>query len=252
MEDERLKRILVTIGLILVVMFAFWTIVFDMPVKIPEIFTPDSVPESTPEPIPESTPTPTNQTNDSRTTGWVDGGGRTIPSVPDVPRGVDIVVDGNEPWNTTYSGNLSSMMPGELRSIAFDISNAGVEKANIYMRMVITNESGGNARYAGIASSEPEYTDCLVNGAYVEKCDLSDNLYYGLSANTDLIVDPNNLIVLGDLDGTWLYLGQLNVDQSMIVHQTYVLGGEVSNWAQGDVMSFDMTVYAVALDGGAP
>jgi len=206
---------------------------------------------------PTPTPTPMNMTNDTqkRSTGWQEGGGGGH-HVPDAPRGVDIVVDGSEPWNTTFTTNFTSMMPGDYRTTEFDVENVGADSAKIWKRVVITNESGGEARYADIASSEPEWSECLVNGEYVERCNLSANIVYGLSSTvgttTALIYDPNEFVMLGDINNTWVYLGQLNVGQTMIVREGYILDGELGNWAQGDVMTFDIGIYAVALDGGNP
>jgi hypothetical protein len=268
-DKDKKKGIIVTIGMILIVIFGFWVIWFELPVpeKITEIFTPEV--EATPEPTP--TPTPTNNTTveepwdvcDPRhNASWLyshgcygRGGGSGGSSDPQTPRGVNIMVDGEEPWNGIYSMNLSGMYPGALRYIEVPVENIGLETARLWIRTVVTNESGGDNRYANVASSEPEYTECggFEVGGYVEQCNISENVVYGVMVSpTDMIIDPNDGVLLSATNNTWIYLGQMSVGESVDVRQTYFMIGDTSNWAQGDIMTFDLEFYAVSLDGVDP
>jgi hypothetical protein len=135
------------------------------------------------------------------------------------------------------------------------VENIGYETARVWVRTVITNESGGDNRYADVASSEPEYTECggFKAGGYVERCNLSGSIIYGIMIMpTTAIIDPYNEVLLSDVNNTWIYLGRLSVGESVNVRQTYFMVGEMSNWAQGDIMTFDLEFYAVSLDGSDP
>lgn len=255
-EEERKRGVAVTIGMILIVIFAFWTIWWGLP-AMPDIIPSPAVTETptpTPTAAPVITPTPENDT-DRRTTGYDNGTDRD----PDPnPRGVNIMVAGEDPWNTAYVSNLSGMFPGNLIYTEVPVENIGHEAARVWVRTVVTNESGGNNRYANVASSEPEYTDCggFEVGGYVERCNLSGSIIYGImvmfGSSANVIIDPYDEVMLDDVDGTWLYLGRMSVGESVNVRQTYFMIGEMSNWAQGDIMTFDLEFYAVSLDGVDP
>ncbi|NIA11856.1 MAG: hypothetical protein GWP10_19555 [Nitrospiraceae bacterium] len=220
-------------------------------------FLPDE-PIATPIPIPvgsvAATVTPTQVT----TTGWQHGGGgrSTRQNIPS--SGVSIAVDGQETWDKTYSGNLSNMMPGGIKQIELMITNTGAETANIWMRIIITDENGGEPRFYGYASSEPEYEECgggfdltgrPTGLGYTERCDISNHTIYDLISDGVLVVSQTPL---NEVHNRWKYLGKLDTDKSMDVMQHYQLQSEVSNWAQGDIVRFDMEIYAVSLDGLDP
>ena len=186
------------------------------------------------------------------------GGGGSRSAPPAAPRGVDIEVDGEDPWNAVYSGNLSGMLPYCTRYIEFPVTNIGEETAKIYKRITVTNETGGDPVYAGVASSEPEYTEGggFTAEGYVEQCNLSDYTIYDLAVTINgddqIIISPLQEILMSEMNNTWTYLGELPKGQTMLVNQSYHLTGVTSNWAQGDVVVFDIELYAVSLDGGAP
>jgi hypothetical protein len=250
-DEEKKKGVMTTVGMILIVIFAFWVIVWDIPIlpdKVAEVIYPESAPEPTPEVTP--IPTPENDTQ-KVTSGWQEGGGSTSRD----PRGINIMVAGEDPWNTTYLSNLSGMFPGNLIYTEVPVENIGYEIARVWIRTVVTNESGGDNRYADIASSEPEYTDCggFETGGYVERCNLSESIVYSITVTpNDVIINLSEGILLSEVNDTWIYLGQVSVGEIVNVKQSYFMIGDTSNWAQGDIMTFDLEFYAVSLDGVDP
>lgn len=272
MENKNKKRILIAVVLLLALGTA---VILMTPGPEPPEPPGDVIPTPTPEPTPEPTMTPTNNTTspgaatspddtpmdvcDPRhSAAWLyahgcygsGGGGGSRSTPPAVPRGVNIEVDGDDPWDAAYSGNLSGMLPYCTRYIEFPVTNIGQETAKIWKRIVITNETGGDPVYAGLASSEPEYTEgggFTVEG-YTERCDLSNYTVYELYVNEHMVVDG----MLSEMNNTWTYLGELSNGQTVLVNQSYHLQGVTSNWAQGDVVEFDIEIYAVSLDGGDP
>ncbi|GEM_PF-2099313 len=224
----------------------------------PGFLSDGPVATSTPIPVGSvaATATPTRVT----TTGWQHGGGGGGGSTHHdiLPSGVSIAVDGLERWDMTYSGNLSNMLPGGIQQIEFTITNTGTKTANIWMRIVITDENGGEPRFYGYASSEPEYEECggefdltgLPTGlGYTEKCDISNHTIYDLTHDGVSVVSQTPL---NEVHNRWNHLGKLDTGKSMDVMQHYQLQSEVSNWAQGDIVRFDMEIYAVSLEGADP
>lgn len=272
MEDKTKKKIRIGLALLIVLLAAgILMMTIPEPYRPPENVTVTPTPELLPSV--EPTVVPTNNTTFSGDGGTVDdgpmdvcdprhnaawlyahgcygggGGGGSTP--PAVPRGVNIEVDGADPWISTYSGNLSNMLPYSVRYIEFPVTNIGHETAKIWKRIVVTNETGGDPVYAGLASSEPEYTECggFTAGGYVEQCNITDHTVSELYVNEYMIADG----ILSEMNGTWTYLGELPVGQTMNVNQSYQLIGVTTNWAQGDVAEFDIELYAVSLDGEAP
>jgi predicted ribosomally synthesized peptide with SipW-like signal peptide len=49
----------------------------------------------------------------------------------------------------------------------------------------------------------------------------------------------------------WIYLGTLTPGQVMKIEQSYHLDKDTTNWAQGDIMTFDIEFYALQTVGGA-
>jgi len=271
MNDKNKKRALIAVILLLVLGTA---VILMTPGPEPPDLPGDVIPTPTPEPTPEPTMTPTNNTTftgasapsddapmdvcDPRhSASWLwthgcygGGGGGGHRAHPGTPGCVNIEVDGDDPWDATYSGNLSGMLPYCTRYIEFPVTNIGQETAKIWKRIVITNETGGDPVYAGLASSEPEYTEGggFTAEGYTEQCNITNHPVYELCINEYMIADG----MLSEINNTWTYLGELPKGQTMLVNQSYHLQGVTTNWAQGDVVEFDIELYAVSLDGGDP
>jgi predicted ribosomally synthesized peptide with SipW-like signal peptide len=177
---------------------------------------------------------------------------------------IDISVDGENPWVKTYSTFLSDVKPSEIREFTFVITNVGTNPAKVWKRIVVTGCSGGTPAYpaeAPVASSEPEWEECgggTVAG-YVERCWLPPYILYDLYVGEIPIVNPNQHIRVDNIDGFWIYLGEIDAGHEMTVKQSYHLASwedapvpAVTNWAQGDKMTFDIELYAEQVDGKGP
>jgi predicted ribosomally synthesized peptide with SipW-like signal peptide len=175
---------------------------------------------------------------------------------------IDIAVDGKNPWTKTYSTELSDVKPSENRWITFVITNPGDNPVDVWKRIVVTGCTGGIAAY-WTASSEPEWTEGggKPDGTgYTERCWLPPYILYDLKIpGVRWIVTQEQQIRIDNINGFWIYLGEIPEGGSMTVEQSYHLSSwldapilDVTNWAQGDTMKFDIELYAEQVSGVGP
>jgi len=175
---------------------------------------------------------------------------------------IDIAVDSENPWTRTYSDLLECVKPCQVRWINFTIINVGDNEVYVWKHINITGWDGGIPHYPEgdpVASSEPEYEECLVDGVYVPKDYLAPWIIYDLFINGDPVITEENELRLDDIACTWIFLGVLQPGGQMEVCQSYHLmtwsdsnTPEVTNWAQGDRLYFDIELYAVQEGGPSP
>jgi len=186
---------------------------------------------------------------------------------------IDIAVDNQNPWTATYSAALSDVKPSENRWITFVITNPGKNPVDVWKRIVVKGCDGGSYAYWGDAargaSSEPEYTEgggqfdangIPTGNGYVERCNLAPYIIYDLKIpGVRWIVKPEQQIRIDNIDGFWIYLGEIDAGSKMTVEQSYHLSSwqdapilDVTNWAQGDTMKFDIELYAEQVSGVGP
>ena len=180
---------------------------------------------------------------------------------------VDIEVDGENPWTATYSELLQDMKPCETRTIEFVIHNLNTSNpVHVWKHLTVISQTGGVKDYC-TASSEPEYTEgggefwgsgtpkCT---GYTERCNIASFIIYDLSVDGVMVIDESQQVRLDNVSCIWIYLGELGVDEKMAVVQSYHLmgwddsGQEITNWAQGDVVNFDIELYAEQVSGPGP
>jgi len=176
---------------------------------------------------------------------------------------IDIAVDNQNPWTATYSAELSDVKPSENRWITFVITNPGKNPVNVWKQIKVIECSGGIKAYpkdVPVASSEPEYEEGWDGSKYVERCWLPPYILYDLwtSVRGD-IVTATQQIRVDNINCMWIYLGQIPAEGSMTVSQSYHLSSwkdaaelDVTNWAQGDTMKFDIELYAEQVSGVGP
>ena len=175
---------------------------------------------------------------------------------------IDIAVDGANPWTATYSGLLSDVKPSENRWITFVITNPGGNPVKVWKRIVVTGCTGGINAYPTVdpvASSEPEWTEGG-GASYVERCWLPPYILYDLKIpGVRWIITQEQQIRIDNINGFWIYLGEIPAYGEMTVEQSYHLSSwkdaaelDVTNWAQGDTMTFDIELYAEQVGGVGP
>jgi len=180
---------------------------------------------------------------------------------------IDISVDDMNPWNKTFT--MADMKPSYVDYINFEIENTGSDPnpVNVWKNIHVTNESTG-------AVSEPECSDqngtwnndvCTWGGVTEDNNDLSAAIWYDLyvevyNANNDKVwwqtiyvdADHNTIDSVYGVNGDGkVYLGMIPANGKMKVKQSYHLATDTGNWAQGDQMTFDITLTAEQLQGTA-
>jgi len=176
---------------------------------------------------------------------------------------IDIAVNGWNPWEGSKEHfELNDMKPCETGYIVFNIQNVGTNPVNVWKHLTVTKTDGGIEVYpkeTPVASSEPEYKEGLVDGKYIEKCDIDTVITYDLSVEVynaegakiwwQVIIPPEAEIKVSDVECHEIPLGMIPVGGYMIVTQSYHMQADVTNWAQGDKMTFDIEIYAEQLNG---
>ena len=234
---------------------------------------------------------------------------------------IDISVDGQNPWNTSWSNYLDK--PCQTNYMTFTIKNEGENPANVWKRIMNIETNGGVSSYppsgalyvsgateGSIASSEPEYTEgggtvtyddgvpTFDNTNYVEEHNLASYMVYdmaickkmelvggelvsnndacpfeddefgnadkkpslGTNTDWDVIIPEANEVRIDNIGGIWIKLDDvLWPGEELIVVQSYHLMAwkdasveSITNWAQGDVMTFDIELEARQIDAPAP
>jgi predicted ribosomally synthesized peptide with SipW-like signal peptide len=180
---------------------------------------------------------------------------------------IDISVDNMNPWIHSYT--LADMKPGYTDYINFEIQNTGSDPnpVDVWKNIHVISEATG-------AQSEPECTEeqgtwdnsqktCTSMG--VENNNLSAAIIYDLNVEVydatgtkvwwqTIYVDSDNKN-LDDVYGVngdqKVYLGMIPAGGNMKVAQSYHLAASTTNWAQGDIMTFDITLTAEQMKGTA-
>jgi len=162
---------------------------------------------------------------------------------------IDIAVDGQNPWAKTYSAELMDVKPSETRWITFVITNPGGNPVKVWKHITNIVCSGG-AHPESEKAEDPSNTRNWLP-PYI--------LYDLYTSIRGWIVKPEQQIRVDNINCMWIYLGQIPGGGSMTVQQSYHLASwedapvpEVTNWAQGDTMAFDIELYAEQIGGPGP
>lgn len=91
------------------------------------------------------------------------------------------------------------------------------------------------------AQTEPEIEE--ENG--IPKDDLQNYLLYDLISSTGTVIQLDDQISVASASGCWIPLGSLPGNQEVTIKQSFHLPDTVTNWAQGDTLTFTENFYAV-------
>ncbi|MBZ9577836.1 SipW-dependent-type signal peptide-containing protein [Patescibacteria group bacterium] len=195
---------------------------------------------------------------------------------------IDIVVDDLNPWEASFSEELKDMKPSYTRYIEFTVRNLeDSNPINLWKHINITEQSDG-------VITEPECDEgngtwdqagqtCI--GEYKPRNNLAAYIIYDMyvcrdpleqECETDVdgkpttgrwepIITEDQYVRLDNISSIWIYLGQLVPTKELKVVQSYhlrswpgALEPEVTNWAQGDVLTFDIELMATQLNAPGP
>ncbi|MDP3987989.1 MAG: TasA family protein [Candidatus Levybacteria bacterium] len=181
---------------------------------------------------------------------------------------IDIAVDGENPWSSENQFNLIDMKPSQVDYANFIIQNVGTNPANVWKKVSITNREDN-------VISEPECIEGhgvwsdegCTGGEYTPNNNIDTAIRYDLKVwvyDTDPTENPTAQPVwwqyiytddmnkrLNTLDGIDVFLGMVPAGWWMKVEQSYHMDSDTINWAQGDKLTFDITLTAEQLKGVA-
>ncbi len=192
---------------------------------------------------------------------------------------VDIAVDGENPWASSYQvsvGVQTALKPSQTGLIAFPIENVGNNPVHVWKMVGNVADGGGSAGYTcnilnplGTpvpvpVSSQPECVEETAFGAVIDN--ISTHIIYDLSilppgpspTPVVLIADtgvPGELDItddsLADRVDVWIYLGVMDPADVMVVTQSYHLVTSAGNEYQGDTSTFNIKLFASQVEGAA-
>ena len=171
---------------------------------------------------------------------------------------IDIAVDGSNPWTRNTPYTLADMKPSQTDYINFKIQNVGSNPVNVWKKIEIKNQSDGTV-------SEPECTEGggtwtgSCTGGYVPNSNIASVIDYDLSvklynSSEELIwwqMIYNKNVTVAAINGANIFLGMVPEGWHLDVVQSYHMQANTTNWAQGDTMTFDITLTGEQLKGVA-
>jgi len=186
---------------------------------------------------------------------------------------IDIAVDGQNPWSEDYSFALEDMKPSYVKYSIFTVKNVATNPVRVWKHIKNVETSDG-------IMSEPECTDGggvwdqnggCTGGNYIPEHDIDKVIEYDMyicegdksicqvdgdgkptSNNWTIVIDKDDGITLRDIESHYIYLGELEKNEKMTVVQSYHMKSDTGNWAQGDVVTFDIELLALQLNASGP
>ena len=155
---------------------------------------------------------------------------------------IDIQIGENDPW--TGSFQLEEAKPCQTRYIDFDITNVGMNPCVIWKHVKITAEEDN-------LQSEPEQD---ADGYNINN--IGNWILYDLVVDGEVIFCDEDGLTLRDIHCMWMPLGTLQPKgeegDTMHVTQSYHLKPETGNGYQGDMVTFDISLFAQQRLGDGP
>lgn len=169
---------------------------------------------------------------------------------------IDIAVDGENPWGKSYTGQWGNFMPGDHpETISFTVKNVGNNPATIWKQFQVVGQNTGTV-------SEPECTDqggewknstlTCDFGSNTDNNNLAAYLNYDMTVGSTLVIDPAWGVRVKDIRDLWVPVATLKVGEEITITQNYVLDASAGNALQGDVINFNIVLYAEQYMGTGP
>lgn len=169
---------------------------------------------------------------------------------------IDIAVNGENYWQETNKFTIADMKPGQTEYTNFTINNVGTNPVNIFKKVDITKTEGGKISEPECGAQGGTWNNGQCEGGE-EQSNIDSVLKYDLSIkvfnsqNTEIFsqVLYNKDITLSEIKGKNMFLGMIPVGGRMEVTESYQMDEATDNWAQGDQMTFGITLTGEQLKG---
>ena len=175
---------------------------------------------------------------------------------------IDIAVDGQNPWTRTETLNVVDMKPSQHEYTEYVIQNVGTNPANVWKKIGVTSETDNIISEPECVYGNGTWDNGTCTGTYSPINAISTVIRYDMSVWV-YDVDPTTpgaepkwwqVIytdemgkMLSAVNGQDILLGMIPEGWYMKVQQSYHMDSATENWAQGDAMTFDITLTAKQL-----
>lgn len=157
---------------------------------------------------------------------------------------IDISVNNENPWinggKPLLTADMDDVKPGMQKSITFTVKNVGVNPLVLWKKVLVTVRENG---------LEPE-SETAVGGGSIN--DLDSQIHYDMTVDGVNTIQMAWNVRMSDIDDLWIPLKSLAPDESYVVTQIYKLDEETDNRYQGDILTFDINLYAEQLNAPGP
>lgn len=183
---------------------------------------------------------------------------------------IDISVDGQNPWTKTETLDVIDMKPSQHAYSEYLIQNVGTNPANVFKKIEVESEVDDMQSEPECIWTDGEYPagtwdegSKTCTGGYVPKDDISTTIWYDMTVwvyEKDPKTYPEEQpkwwqVIYTDemekslkaVDKQNILLGMIPAGWYMKVQQSYHMDGDTGNWAQGDKLTFDITLTAEQL-----
>lgn len=143
----------------------------------------------------------------------------------------DLLLNGQN--NPSTIVNIEDLKPGDNQIIEKTLR---IENNPGYVWMHIKDLSASQG-----VQTEPEILE--ENG--VPKFDIQNYIKYDLEINEQVLISLDNQVYLPEAVSCWIPLGELKGKENNLLKQSFHFDSNVTNWAQGDTLSFTEEFYSV-------
>jgi predicted ribosomally synthesized peptide with SipW-like signal peptide len=166
---------------------------------------------------------------------------------------IDVEVDGENPWVNQFV--WEDAKPGRCETMTMNIKNVGQNPLKLWKIVKCLSEDEN-----GVVEPEQEWYD--ENGG--PKNDIQSAITYEMLVDGNMVVNQEAGITMDQIADSYVGLlkldpgaqpewnGILEVDETVMVEQTYCMKEETGNWAQSDQLTFVIEVEGRQVDAPEP
>jgi len=163
---------------------------------------------------------------------------------------------------------IDDMKPSYVRWTKHTVTNSGTNPLRLWKRIkdIATSENTKSDAEREWYSTHPNELDGNGQKNDIDKY-IEYDMYVGGEVDGDpaknylggkhdeggrVVIDETDGITLYDIQGVYVYLGELQPEESMVVWQSYHMKNETGNWAQTDRINFTIEFYGEQDNGDGP
>jgi len=147
---------------------------------------------------------------------------------------LDLKVNGED--DPSQIVNITDLKPGDDylidKTLLVDFNPA---KIYVHIKDIVNNQG---------TQTEPENLE----EDNTPKSDIQNFLTYDLKVQDEVIISFQNNVLLPDAVSCWIPLGQIPGNQNVTVTQSFHFDEDVTNWAQGDILTFTEEFLALQIN----